>query len=99
MAAEIYKIIRINLSLMFQNLLANSSPMNVSAPAALAPIQSRMCILTPHILGEVATSLVDFLLVERTRKVKVCSGRAVTMSLKVLYPSKDAGKAKAIKAE
>ena len=29
----------------------------------------------------------------------MCSGRAVTMSLKVLYPSKDASKVEAIKAE
>ena len=29
----------------------------------------------------------------------MCSVRAVTMSLKVLYPFKDAGKAEAIKAE
>lgn len=76
------------------------------APAALAPIQSRKCILTPHVLGQVATSLftskhlVDFSLVERTRRVELCSGRAVSMSLQVLYPSKDdAGKAGAIKAE
>lgn len=77
--------------------------MSMPAPGALAPIKFRTAFLPRIFLGASRDlhlpTLIDFFLVERTRRVKLCSGRAVTMSLKVLYPSKDAGKAEAVKAE